>query len=123
MRTYLIESQTVFVPYLSKLLSNIGLEIVATSREFDRREVDTHAPAAIFVDVDYTQRGAPAAICGIREATRSAAVIAFSESDDPLFAATCVISGASAVCSKNGSEEQVTRALRRAVGQMQRGAA
>ncbi len=115
MRTYLIEPQTVFVPFLSRFLTTAGLEVVATNREVDRKDIDTHAPAAVFVDIDYFERGGPTALCHIREAARNAAVIAFSESDDPLFTATCVISGANAVCSKNDIEENVLRAVKSAI--------
>ncbi len=115
MRTYLIEPQTVFVPFLSRFLSAAGLDVVATHREVDRKDIDTHAPAAVFVDIDYFERGGPTALCHIREAARHAAVIAFSEFDDPLFAAACVISGANAVCSKNDIEENVMRALKSAL--------
>jgi hypothetical protein len=42
-------------------------------------------------------------------------LIALSESSDEMFTATCVISGATAVCSKSDGEEKILRALRRAV--------
>ncbi len=123
MRTYLIEPQTVFVPFLSRFLTSAGLEVVATNREVDRKDIDTHAPAAVFVDIDYFERGGPTALCHIREAARDATVIAFSESDDPLFASACVISGADAVCSKNDIEENVLRALKSAIFAVQTEAA
>ncbi len=123
MRTYLIEPQTVFVPFLRRVLSTAGLDVVATSREIDRKDLTTHAPAAVFVDVDYFERGGPTAICHIRDAAKNVAVIAFSESEDPLFAASCVISGASAVCSKNDAEEGLLAALRDTLSQIERGVA
>lgn len=115
MRTYLIEPQTVFVPFLSRFLTTAGLEVVATSRDVDFKDIDTHAPAAVFVDIDYFERGGPTALCRIREAARHATVIAFSESEDPLFAAACFISGANFLCSKNDVEENVLRAVKSAL--------
>lgn len=115
MRTYLIEPQTIFVPYLRRLLSNAGYDVVATSHNVDGRDISAHDPAAIFVDVDYLERSGPTALCRIREVARSAQVIALSESSDSMFAATCVISGANAICSKNDGEEKLVRFLRRAV--------
>jgi len=120
-RTYLIEPQTVFVPYLSRVLTSAGLDIVAIGRDVDRKDINTHAPAAVFVDVDYFERGGPTAICHIRDAARKATVIAFSESEDPLFAASCVISGASAVCSKNDMEETLLRAVKDVLARIERG--
>jgi DNA-binding NarL/FixJ family response regulator len=115
MRTYLIEPQTIFVPYLSRVLSSAGCEVIATSQGVDAREIGALDPAAIFVDVDFLERGGPTALCRIREVARSAQLIALSESSDEMFTATCVISGATAVCSKSDGEEKILRALRRAV--------
>ncbi len=114
MRTYLIEPQTIFVPFLRRMLSSAGFDVIATSQNVDGRDISAHDPAAVFVDIDYLERSGPTALCRIREAARSAAVIALSETSDPLFAARCVISGANAVCSKNDGEEKFLRALRRA---------
>ena len=114
MRTYLIEPQTIFVPYLRRVLSNAGFDVIATSPSVDGRDISAHDPAAIFVDVDYLERSGPTTLCRIREVARSAQLIALSESSDAMFAATCVISGANAVCSKGDGEEKLLRALRRA---------
>jgi DNA-binding NarL/FixJ family response regulator len=110
----LIEPQTIFVPFLRRMLSNAGFDVIATSPSVDGRDISAHDPAAIFVDIDYLERSGPTALCRIREAARSAAVIALSETNDPLFNASCYISGANAVCSKNDGEEKFLRALRRA---------
>jgi DNA-binding NarL/FixJ family response regulator len=115
MRTYLIEPQSVFVPYLQRLLSSAGFEVIATSALVDGRDITAHAPAAIFVDVDCLERSGPTALCRIREVAGNARLIALSESSDAMFAATCVISGANAVCSKGDGEDKFVRALRRAV--------
>jgi DNA-binding NarL/FixJ family response regulator len=115
MRTYLIEPQSIFVPFLRRILSSAGFDVIATNPGVDGRDITAHAPAAIFVDVDYLERSGPTALCRIREVARTARLIAFSESNDAMFAATCVISGANAVCSKGDGEDKLVRALRRAV--------
>lgn len=112
MKTYLIEPQLLFVPYLSRLLANAGLDIIATSDDVDAKDIATHDPAAIFVDVDFFERGAANAICRIRQAAKHAAVIAFSNVDDPTFEAVCYISGASAVLSKCTTIDAIVKALR-----------
>jgi DNA-binding NarL/FixJ family response regulator len=114
-RTYLIEPQSIFIPYLRRLLANAGCNVVATSQNVDGRDIVAHDPAAVFVDIDYLERSGPTALCRIREAARNAAVIALSERTDPMFSATCIISGASAVFSKSEGEEQLVRALKRAL--------
>jgi DNA-binding NarL/FixJ family response regulator len=112
MRAYLIEPQTIFVPYLRRMLTSAGFDVVATSQNVDSRDITAHDPAAVFVDIDYLERSGPTALCRIREATQTAAVIALSESTDALFAATCVISGATELCSKSDGEDVLLHTLR-----------
>jgi len=111
-RTYLIEPQLLFVPYLTRVLADVGLHVIATSDDVDGKDIALHDPAAIFVDVDFSERGAPNAICRIRQVAKHAAVIAFSELDDPTFEAACYISGASAVVSKRAGVDVTLRKVR-----------
>jgi CheY-like chemotaxis protein len=112
---YVIEPQLMFVDYLQQLLAEAGLTVVATSNEINAKDIAAHDPSAVFVDVDFFVRGGPNALCKIRQATRSAAVIAFCNSNDPMYAASCLISGADAVISKEAGEERVLRSLRQAL--------
>ena len=114
-RTYLIEPQTIFVPFLRRMLSLAGFDVVATSQTVDGRDISLHDPAAVFVDIDYLERSGPTALCRIRDASRTATVIALSEITDPMYHATCVISGANAVCSKSENESRLLQIVRRAV--------
>ena len=116
MRTYLIEPQTVFVPFLQRVLAKAGYDVVATSASVDGKDISSHDPAAIFVDVDYLERSAPTVLCRIREIARNARLIALSESTDSLFTAACLISGANVVFSKNDGEENLLRGLQLACG-------
>ena len=112
MRTYLIEPQLLFVPYLSRVLADAGLQIVASKDDVDVKDIVAHDPAAIFVDVDFFERGAPNAICRIRQVAKGAAVIAFSDIEDPTFEAACYISGASAVVSKRAGIDAAVKTVR-----------
>lgn len=120
MRTYLIEPQTVFVPYLARTLAAAGLEVIASHHDVDGKDLGARAPAAVFIDVDYFVRGAPTTLCRVREALRHAVVIALSESTDPTFAATCVISGADVLCDKKDGEDGFLRSIRTALSHVQR---
>jgi DNA-binding NarL/FixJ family response regulator len=115
MRTYVIEPQLVFTDYLQHLLQEAGMNVVATRNEVDGKDIAAIDPAAIFVDVDFFARGGPKALCKIRQASRSAAVIAFSTSEDPTYAASCYISGADAVLSKKAGKELLLSTLREAL--------
>lgn len=122
MRTYLIEPQTVFVPFLARTLAAAGLEVIASHHDVDGKDLGARAPAAVFIDVDYFVRGAPTALCRVREALRHAVVIALSESTDPTFAASCVISGANVLCNKKDGEDSIVRAIRTALAHVQNSA-
>ncbi len=114
-RAYLIEPQAVFSPYLERLLARAGFEVVGVRRDVDPRELASVAPAAVVVDVDFVERGGPTALCRIREAARSAALIALSDRLDPAFTTTCMISGASAVVGKGLDAATRLRELRLAL--------
>jgi DNA-binding NarL/FixJ family response regulator len=115
MRTYVIEPQLMFSSYLERCLSGAGLEVIATNHDIDGRDIAAHDPAAIFVDVDFFERGGPNALCRIRQAPKSAHLIAYSSSDDPTYAALCYISGANAVISKRAGEELLIAGVRQAL--------
>jgi DNA-binding NarL/FixJ family response regulator len=115
MRTYVIEPQRIFTDFLLRCLDGAGLQVVATSQVIDGKDIAAHAPAAVFVDVDFFERGGPNALCRIRQATPDAALIAYSASEDPSYAASCYVSGASAVISKRAGEEHLISDLRRAL--------
>ncbi len=111
-RTYLIEPQLLFVPYLLRLLASANLNVIATSDDVDAKDIAAQDPAIIFVDVDFFDRGAPNAICRIRQVAKAAAIIVVSNAEDPTFEAACYISGASAVLSKRTNAEAIVRAVR-----------
>lgn len=114
-RTYVIEPQLVFARYLEHMLAEAGFTVVATRDHIDGKDIAAHAPAAVFVDLDFFDRGGPTALCKIRQAMPSGALIAYSNSEDPTYAASCYISGADAVISKQAGEERVLSNLRDAV--------
>ncbi len=114
-RTYLIEPQRVFVPFLTRLLDDAGLAVIAAREDIDPKDIAAHDPGALFVDVDFFSRGAPNALCRIRQVVRHAALIAFSETDDETFEASCYISGATLVLSKRTGMELLLRSLRSVV--------
>ncbi len=112
MRTYLIEPQLLFVPFLTRMLGDAGMQIVASRDDVDGKDISAHDPAAIFVDVDFFERGAPNAICRIRQVARHAAIVAYSDLDDPTFEAACYISGANAIISKRAGLESALKIVR-----------
>jgi len=112
LRTYLIEPQLIFVPFLTRLLSDAGLEIVASRRDFDAKDIASHDPALVFVDVDFCERGAANALCRIQQVAKDAAVIVYTDGEDADFEAACYISGASAIVSKRAGIDALIKTVR-----------
>ncbi len=100
MRTYLIEPQSLFVPYLVSILCDSGFNVVATHTDLDLKDIVAVEPAAVIVDVDFFERGGPNTLSRIRQAMRSVTIVALSGVEDPTFAASCSIAGANAVVWK-----------------------
>ena len=109
----MIESQSIFTPYLLRVLERAGCSVIATNHSVDCDDIVAKAPAVVLIDIDYFDRSGQTMLCRIRAALESVTLIALSEIDDSLFAAACVLAGASAVCSKTDSEEKLVRAIRR----------
>lgn len=112
MRTYLVESQKIFLPYLLRVLARGGCDVIETSGVVDAAAIAAREPALVLVDVDYLDHSGPTLICQIREAMNAVTLVALSEFDDALYAASCVLAGASAVWSKNDPEEKLVLAVR-----------
>ena len=112
MRAYLIEPQKLFIPFLTSVLRAGGIDVVATSDDVDGHDIVANAPDAIFVDIDFFERGGPSTLCRIREVARRATIVAISDADDVTFEASCYISGANALVSKAHAAETLIKAVR-----------
>ncbi len=112
MRAYLIEPQKLFVPYLTAVLRSGGIEVVATADDVDGHDIVAHAPDAIFVDIDFFERGGPSTLCRVREIARRATIVAISDSEDRTFEASCHISGANVVVAKSSAAEMLVKVVR-----------
>jgi DNA-binding NarL/FixJ family response regulator len=115
LRTYVIEPQTTFVPYLEHVLTGFGLEVVAVSSNVDAARIALWEPDIVIVDLDFVEKGGPSALCQVRGAAPRATILAYAENDDATFSAVCTIAGADAVLPKSSPagdlEREVTRAL------------
>jgi len=111
-RAYLIEPQKLFVPYLTAVLRSGGIDVVATADDVDGHDIVAHAPDAIFVDIDFFERGGPSTLCRVREIARRATIVAISDSEDRTFEASCHISGANAVVAKSSAAETLVKVVR-----------
>ena len=116
-RAYLIEPQLLFVPYLVQLLTRADLEVIGASAIVDHRELSERLPALIVVDIDYARRRELSLIREIRVAAPFASIVAYSDRDDELFAASCRVAGATTILSKNDDEHVLCERIRRTIAQ------
>jgi DNA-binding NarL/FixJ family response regulator len=103
-RTYVIEPQRFFLPYLESLLTQAGCAVVAMRPNIDERDLHGHDPAVVFFDVDFSEHEL-CSIRSIREIVPAARIIVYSSKADDLFRASCYIAGASAAISKADDDE------------------
>ncbi len=107
-RTYVIEPQRFFLPYLEALLEQAGCAVVASRPNIDERDLRGHDPAVVFLDVDYSEN-ALVSIRSLREIVPAASIVVYCSKDDELFRASCYIAGASAAVSKADDDESLIR--------------
>jgi DNA-binding NarL/FixJ family response regulator len=109
-RTYVIEPQRFFLPYLESLLTRAGCAVVATRPNVDERDLHGHAPAVVFFDLDFSEHEL-CSIRSIREIVPAARIIVYSSKTDDLFRASCFIAGASAAVSKADDDQALIRVV------------
>jgi DNA-binding NarL/FixJ family response regulator len=109
-RTYVIEPQRFFLPYLESLLVKAGCTIVAMRATVDERDLHGHDPALVFFDVDFSEHELRS-IRSIREVLPGARIIVYSAKADELFRASCFIAGASAAVSKTEDDQSLIRVV------------
>ncbi|HEV3155858.1 MAG TPA: response regulator [Candidatus Baltobacteraceae bacterium] len=112
---YVIEPQLLFIPYLTRILERLGIEVIGTSGIVDRQALLEHRPSLIIVDVDYARRRELRLIREIRVLVPHASIIAYSVQSDELFVASCHVAGATCVLSKSEDEFTLCEQIRLAV--------
>jgi DNA-binding NarL/FixJ family response regulator len=113
--TYLIEPQALFVPFVTRLLSEAGLMLVGSGGHLDQQALASVAPHAVVVDLDYLERSELAVLRQLRGYVPSASILAFSSRTDHMFAAAAHVAGANAVFSKDITEERLIAGIRRTI--------
>ena len=119
-RTYVIEPQTTFVPFLERALGEAGLAVVAVSAGVDSERIALAKPDAVVVDVDFVEKGGPNALCQVRAAAPHATILAYTASDDAAFSAICTIAGTDALIAKSSGAGEFAATVRRTLAARRR---
>ncbi len=113
MDSYVVEPQSLFVPYLSDVLAGAEMRVVRVAASLDVDDIRATRPEALFVDTDFLDVDPADAVSAMREALPRAFICAYTEGEGPR-ADRLRFAGANCVLSKRSGPIEVTDALRRA---------
>jgi len=110
--SYVVEPQSLFVPYLSDVLAGAELRVVRVVPTLDVEDIRASHPDALFVDTDFLDVDAADAVSAMREALPRAFICAYTDGEG---ADRLRFAGANCVLSKRSGAREITSALRTAL--------
>jgi DNA-binding NarL/FixJ family response regulator len=112
--SYVVEPQSLFVPYLSDVLARAELRVVRVAPTLDVEDMRASSPAALFVDTDFLEIDPADAVSAMRAALPQAFIAAYTEGEGAR-ADRLRFAGANCVVSKRSGAVEITTALRTAL--------
>ena len=113
MDSYVVEPQSLFVPYLSDVLAKAELRVVRVAQTLDVDDIRASHPEALFVDTDFLDVDPADAVSAMRAALPRAFICAYTDGEGPR-ADRLRFAGANCVLSKRWGPNEVTATLRQA---------
>ncbi len=113
MDSYVVEPQSLFVPYLSDVLARADMRVVRVAPTLDVDDIRATSPDALFVDTDFLDVDAVDAVSAMRQVLPRAFICAYTEGEGAR-ADRLRFAGANCVISKRSGAHEVTQALRTA---------
>jgi DNA-binding NarL/FixJ family response regulator len=110
--SYVVEPQSLFVPYLSDVLAGAELRVVRVAPTLDVEDMRASHPEALFVDTDFLDVDPADAVSAMREALPRAFICAYTDGEG---AERLRFAGANCVLSKRSGAREITSALRTAL--------
>jgi len=110
MDSYVVEPQSLFVPYLSDVLAGAELRVVRVAQTLDVDDIRASRPEALFVDTDFLDIDPADAVSAMRAALPRAFICAYTEWHGPR-ADHLRFAGANCVLSKRSGAGEITDAL------------
>jgi len=111
--SYVVEAQSLFVPYLSDVLAGADMRVVRVATNLDVDDIRATRPDALFVDTDFLDIDPADAVSAMREALPAAFICAYTEGEGAR-ADRLKFAGANCVLSKRFGPTEVTDTIRRA---------
>lgn len=116
MDSYVVEPQSLFVPYLSAVLETAEMRVVRVATYLDVDDIRRTSPEALFVDTDFLEIDPAEAVSAMRAALPRAFICAYTEGEGASRADRLRYAGANVVLSKRLSPGEVADNLREARG-------
>ena len=113
MDSYVVEPQSLFVPYLSDVLARAEMRVVRVAPTLDVDDIRANHPEALFVDTDFLDVDPADAVSAMREALPRAFICAYTDGHGA-GADRLTFAGANCVLSKRSGDREITDALRAA---------
>ncbi len=110
--SYVVEPQSLFVPYLSDVLAGAKLRVVRVAPTLDVEDIRASHPEALFVDTDFLDVDPADAVSAMREALPRAFICAYTDGEG---AERLRFAGANCVVSKRSGAREITSALKMAL--------
>jgi DNA-binding NarL/FixJ family response regulator len=110
--SYVVEPQSLFVPYLSNVLARAALRVVRVAPTLDVEDMRASRPEALFVDTDFLDVDPADAVSAMREALPRAFICAYTDGEG---AERLRFAGANCVVSKRSGAREITTALKTAL--------
>lgn len=107
MDSYVVEPQSLFVPYLSDVLGRSGMRVVRVAERLDVDDILRSRPEALFLDADYLDVDAVDAVSAMRAALPRTFICAYTESTPQRLRGA----GADCVLCKRSDADAITAAL------------
>ena len=113
MDSYVVEPQSLFVPYLSDVLARTGMRVVRVAQTFDPADILRARPEALFLDADFLDMDPADAVSAMRAALPKTFICAYA--DDVIPAARLHGAGADCVLSKASDADAIAAGLNAAL--------
>ena len=113
MDSYVVEPQSLFVPFLSDVLAGAELRVVRVAPTLDVDDIRASRPDALFVDTDFLDVDPADAVSAMRAVLPRAFICAYTDGEGAR-ADRLRFAGANCVLSKRSGPVEITDALRTA---------
>ena len=114
-QSYVIEPQRIFIPAVSEVLLEAGLEIAEFASSVDFRSLLEARPKVVFADLDFAQGSPAETIRMLRTLLPDALLMIYTSDEDPDHHAAFGRTGANGVFSKATPRHELVAAIRRLV--------